>query len=125
MFFSSDLNANTQIDQQVADFGESRFAAEHQDENMTKQPGVSKKKTQHRAMASFPSILSIVSILKNLRWMAPEVFTQCCRYDHKVDVFSFALVLWEVHTAELPFSQLKPAAAAAEMAYKRSECAWH
>jgi serine/threonine-protein kinase TNNI3K len=53
--------------------------------------------------------------------MAPEVFTQSCRYDHKVDVFSFALVLWEIHTAELPFSQLKPAAAAAEMAYKRSE----
>ena len=52
--------------------------------------------------------------------MAPEVFTQSCRYDHKVDVFSFALVLWEIHTAELPFSHLKPAAAAAEMAYKRS-----
>ena len=52
--------------------------------------------------------------------MAPEVFTQSCRYDHKVDMFSYALVLWEIHTAELPFSQLKPAAAAAEMAYKCS-----
>ncbi|EPB69732.1 ankyrin repeat protein, partial [Ancylostoma ceylanicum] len=31
----------------------------------------------------------------------------------------FALVVWEVHSAELPFSHLKPAAAAAEMAYKR------
>ncbi|KAL3111592.1 hypothetical protein niasHT_019939 [Heterodera trifolii] len=81
----------------VADFGESRFAGSHdkRDDNMTKQPG-------------------------NLRWMAPEVFTQSCRYDHKVDVFSYALVLWEIHAAELPFSQLKPAAAAAEMAYKRS-----
>nr|CAD2194170.1 unnamed protein product [Meloidogyne enterolobii] len=79
----------------VADFGESRFAAEHHEDSMTKQPG-------------------------NLRWMAPEVFTQSCRYDHKVDVFSFALVLWEIHTAELPFSHLKPAAAAAEMAYKRN-----
>uniref|UniRef100_A0A915EIG8 Protein kinase domain-containing protein n=1 Tax=Ditylenchus dipsaci TaxID=166011 RepID=A0A915EIG8_9BILA len=80
----------------VADFGESRFATEHNEEdNMTKQPG-------------------------NLRWMAPEVFTQCCRYDQKVDVFSFALVVWEIHAAELPFSHLKPAAAAAEMAYKRN-----
>uniref|UniRef100_A0A914D0F4 Protein kinase domain-containing protein n=1 Tax=Acrobeloides nanus TaxID=290746 RepID=A0A914D0F4_9BILA len=79
----------------IADFGESRFVAQHEADNMTKQPG-------------------------NLRWMAPEVFTQSCRYDQKVDVFSFALVVWEIHTAELPFSHLKPAAAAAEMAYKRS-----
>uniref|UniRef100_A0A914GWG7 Protein kinase domain-containing protein n=1 Tax=Globodera rostochiensis TaxID=31243 RepID=A0A914GWG7_GLORO len=81
----------------VADFGESRFAGSHdkREDNMTKQPG-------------------------NLRWMAPEVFTQSCRYDHKVDVFSYALVLWEIHAAELPFSQLKPAAAAAKMAYERN-----
>ncbi|KAI6241706.1 Serine/threonine-protein kinase TNNI3K [Aphelenchoides fujianensis] len=79
----------------VADFGESRFMSEHEEDNMTKQPG-------------------------NLRWMAPEVFTQCCRYDEKVDVFSYALVIWEIHTAELPFPHLKPAAAAAEMAYKRN-----
>nr|CDJ86025.1 Ankyrin and Tyrosine protein kinase domain containing protein [Haemonchus contortus] len=79
----------------VADFGESRFMCQTDDDNMTKQPG-------------------------NLRWMAPEVFSQSGRYDRRVDVFSFALVVWEVHSAELPFSHLKPAAAAAEMAYKRA-----
>lgn len=79
----------------IADFGESRFMTQYEEDNMTKQPG-------------------------NLRWMAPEVFTQSCRYDQKVDVFSYALVVWEIHTAELPFSNLKPAAAAAEMAYKKS-----
>ncbi|TKR67069.1 hypothetical protein L596_023276 [Steinernema carpocapsae] len=79
----------------VADFGESRFITQRDNDNMTKQPG-------------------------NLRWMAPEVFTQCGRYDRKVDVFSYALVVWEVHTCELPFGNLKPAAAAAEMAYKRA-----
>ncbi|VDM84422.1 unnamed protein product [Strongylus vulgaris] len=78
----------------VADFGESRFMCQTEEENMTKQPG-------------------------NLRWMAPEVFSQSGRYDRRVDVFSFALVVWEVHSGELPFSHLKPAAAAAEMAYKR------
>ncbi|EFO20785.2 TKL/MLK/HH498 protein kinase [Loa loa] len=78
----------------VADFGESRFMAQYDDENMTKQPG-------------------------NLRWMAPEIFTQCGRYDRKADVFSYALCIWELHAAELPFAHLKPAAAAAEMAYKR------
>lgn len=71
--------------------------------------------------------------------MAPEVFTQCTRYSTKADVFSYALVVWEVHAGELPFAHLKPgsarmctffktklicgsylAAAAAEMAYKNS-----
>lgn len=79
----------------VADFGESRFMTQRDDDNMTKQPG-------------------------NLRWMAPEVFTQCGRYDRKADVFSYALCIWEIHAAELPFAHLKPAAAAAEMAYKRA-----
>merc|ERR1712106_1320017 len=59
------------------------------EENMTKQPG-------------------------NLRWMAPEVFTQCTKYSVKADVFSFALCFWELLAGELPFSHLKPAAEAAE-----------
>lgn len=63
--------------------------------------------------------------LKNLRWMAPEVFTQCGRYDRKADVFSYALCVWEIHAAELPFAHLKPAAAAAEMAYKRGDSSSH
>jgi serine/threonine protein kinase len=54
--------------------------------------------------------------------MAPEIFTQCGRYDRKADVFSYALCIWELHAAELPFAHLKPAAAAAEVAYKRGEC---
>ena len=77
----------------VADFGESRFLANLWEENMTKQPG-------------------------NLRWMAPEVFTQCTKYSIKADVFSFALCFWEMLAGELPFSHLKPAAAAADMAYR-------
>ncbi|KAM6166974.1 LOW QUALITY PROTEIN: serine/threonine-protein kinase TNNI3K-like [Erethizon dorsatum] len=76
----------------VADFGESRFLQSLDEDNMTKQPG-------------------------NLRWMAPEVFTQCTRYTVKADVFSYALCLWELLTGEIPFAPLKPAAAAADMAY--------
>lgn len=79
----------------VADFGESRLLRNLDEDNMTKQPG-------------------------NLRWMAPEVFTQCTRYSTKADVFSYALLVWEIHAGELPFSHLKPAAAAAEIAYKNS-----
>ncbi|XP_029684460.1 serine/threonine-protein kinase TNNI3K isoform X1 [Takifugu rubripes] len=76
----------------VADFGESRFLQSVDEDNMTKQPG-------------------------NLRWMAPEVFTQCTRYSVKADMFSYALCLWELFTGEIPFAHLKPAAAAADMAY--------
>uniref|UniRef100_G3VUG8 Serine/threonine-protein kinase TNNI3K n=1 Tax=Sarcophilus harrisii TaxID=9305 RepID=G3VUG8_SARHA len=54
---------------------------------------------------------------QNLRWMAPEIFTQCTRYTIKADVFSYALCLWELLTGEIPFAHLKPAAAAADMAY--------
>uniref|UniRef100_A0A7M4F4B4 Serine/threonine-protein kinase TNNI3K n=1 Tax=Crocodylus porosus TaxID=8502 RepID=A0A7M4F4B4_CROPO len=71
---------------------ESRFLQSLDEDNMTKQPG-------------------------NLRWMAPEVFTQCTRYTIKADVFSYALCLWELLTGEIPFAHLKPAAAAADMAY--------
>ncbi|VTJ55458.1 Hypothetical predicted protein [Marmota monax] len=67
----------------VADFGESRFLQSVDEDNMTKQPG-------------------------NLRWMAPEVFTQCTRYTIKADVFSYALCLWELLTGEIPFTHLKP-----------------
>ncbi|KAH3794040.1 serine/threonine-protein kinase TNNI3K-like [Dreissena polymorpha] len=78
----------------VADFGESQFLRTLED-NMTKQPG-------------------------NLRWMAPEIFTQCTKYSIKADVFSFSLCLWELLAGELPFAHLKPAAAAAEMAYHQT-----
>ena len=56
----------------------------------------------------------------NLRWMAPEVFTQCTQYSVKADVFTFALCFWELLAGELPFSNLKPASAAADMAYRHA-----
>ncbi|KAL8123836.1 serine/threonine-protein kinase STY13-like [Apium graveolens] len=42
------------------------------------------------------------------RWMAPEMFEVAGernqkRYDHKVDVYSFSLVLWELLTNKIPF----------------------
>ncbi len=36
-------------------------------------------------------------------------------------MFSYALVVWEIFAAELPFAHLKPDAAAAEMAFKKRE----
>lgn len=44
------------------------------------------------------------------RWMAPEVFSEDPipfgvkkHYNHKVDVYSFAIVLWELVTNKVPF----------------------
>ncbi|KAI3502806.1 hypothetical protein L1887_31132 [Cichorium endivia] len=45
------------------------------------------------------------------RWMAPEVIEHK-PYDHKADVFSFGIVLWELLTGEVPYSYLTPLQAA-------------
>lgn len=45
------------------------------------------------------------------RWMAPEVIEHK-PYDHKADVFSFGIVLWELLTGEVPYSCLTPLQAA-------------
>ncbi|CAH8348139.1 unnamed protein product [Eruca vesicaria subsp. sativa] len=38
------------------------------------------------------------------RWMAPELFSYEAKdYDHKVDVYSFAIVFWELLTNKTPF----------------------
>uniref|UniRef100_A0A8C4ENH1 Serine/threonine-protein kinase TNNI3K n=1 Tax=Dicentrarchus labrax TaxID=13489 RepID=A0A8C4ENH1_DICLA len=90
-----DLNSGCTLFDHCMSFpssAESRFLQSMDEDNMTKQPG-------------------------NLRWMAPEVFTQCTRYSVKADMFSYALCLWELLTGEIPFAHLKPAAAAADMAY--------
>lgn len=40
-------------------------------------------------------------------WMAPEVFAGTC-YDEKVDVYSFAMVLFEIICREVPFEEQAP-----------------
>uniref|UniRef100_A0A0E0KX37 Protein kinase domain-containing protein n=1 Tax=Oryza punctata TaxID=4537 RepID=A0A0E0KX37_ORYPU len=45
------------------------------------------------------------------RWMAPEVINHK-PYDHKADVFSFAIVLWELVTSKIPYENLTPLQAA-------------
>lgn len=42
-------------------------------------------------------------------WMAPEVFTGT-RYDEKVDVYSYAMILFEIICREIPFEEEEPAA---------------
>jgi serine/threonine protein kinase len=46
------------------------------------------------------------------RWMAPEVIRHT-RYDHRVDVYSFGIVAWEMLSGQLPYGELSPIQAAA------------
>ncbi|XP_047049812.1 serine/threonine-protein kinase STY46-like [Lolium rigidum] len=45
------------------------------------------------------------------RWMAPEIINHK-PYDHKADVFSFAIVLWELMTSKVPYDDMMPLQAA-------------
>ncbi|PKI76068.1 hypothetical protein CRG98_003540 [Punica granatum] len=45
------------------------------------------------------------------RWMAPEVINHQ-PYDQKADVFSFAIVIWELFTAKVPYGNMTPLQAA-------------
>ncbi|KAA8537466.1 hypothetical protein F0562_027074 [Nyssa sinensis] len=51
------------------------------------------------------------------RWMAPEVIDHK-PYDHKVDVFSFGIVLWELLTGKIPYENLSPLQAAVGVVQK-------
>ncbi|RWW22747.1 hypothetical protein GW17_00013037 [Ensete ventricosum] len=77
--------------------------------------------TSRCIVIKFSSFCSLVSIIFNAqlivhltgtyRWMAPEVIAHW-PYDHKADVFSFGVVLWELLTSKLPYSNLTPLQAA-------------
>ncbi|KAG5547591.1 hypothetical protein RHGRI_013330 [Rhododendron griersonianum] len=45
------------------------------------------------------------------RWMAPEVIEHKS-YDHKADIFSFGIVMWELLTGKIPYEYLTPLQAA-------------
>ncbi|KAI9200732.1 hypothetical protein LWI28_012444 [Acer negundo] len=51
------------------------------------------------------------------RWMAPEVIEHK-PYDHKADVFSFGILLWELLTGQLPYEDLTPLQAAVGVVQK-------
>lgn len=51
------------------------------------------------------------------RWMAPEVIEHK-PYDHKADVFSFAVMIWELLTGKLPYDYLTPLQAAVGVVQK-------
>jgi serine/threonine-protein kinase TNNI3K len=81
---SANLLINSDQVVKVADFGVARL--ESQNGDMTAETGT-------------------------YRWMAPEVINHK-PYDNKADVFSFAIVLWELATSKVPYDNLTPLQAA-------------
>ncbi|CAH8338582.1 unnamed protein product [Eruca vesicaria subsp. sativa] len=51
------------------------------------------------------------------RWMAPEVIEHK-PYDHKADVFSYGIVLWELLTGKIPYEYMTPLQAAVGVVQK-------
>ncbi|XP_011042828.1 PREDICTED: tyrosine-protein kinase Src42A-like isoform X2 [Populus euphratica] len=81
---TANLLMDTQNVVKVADFGVARF--QNQGGVMTAETGT-------------------------YRWMAPEIINHL-PYDQKADVFSFAIVLWELVTAKVPYDSMTPLQAA-------------
>ncbi|ONM23236.1 Serine/threonine-protein kinase STY46 [Zea mays] len=52
------------------------------------------------------------------RWMAPEVIEHK-PYDHKADVFSFGILMWELLTGKIPYEYLTPLQAAVGVVQKK------
>lgn len=53
------------------------------------------------------------------RWMAPEMIKEK-HHTRKVDVYSFGIVMWEILTALVPFSDMTPEQAAVAVALKNA-----
>lgn len=53
------------------------------------------------------------------RWMAPEMIKEK-NHTRKVDVYSFGIVLWEILTSLVPFSEMTPEQAAIAVALKNA-----
>uniref|UniRef100_A0A7N0T0N7 non-specific serine/threonine protein kinase n=1 Tax=Kalanchoe fedtschenkoi TaxID=63787 RepID=A0A7N0T0N7_KALFE len=70
--------------------------------------GVARVKTQSGVMTAETG---------TYRWMAPEVIEHR-PYDHKADIFSFGIVLWELLTGKLPYEYLTPLQAAVGVVQK-------
>lgn len=76
----------------IADFGTLRFAEI-----------VSLMQTTNGGSKASEPRLEMTGLVGTTRWMAPEVMRGEKIYSSKVDIYSFALILWELIEGKLPF----------------------
>lgn len=60
---------------------------------------------------SFIATAEMTAETGTYRWMSPEVL-QHRYYDHKADIYSFGITMWEVLTGDVPYAGLTPLQAA-------------
>ncbi|KAG7547852.1 Protein kinase-like domain superfamily [Arabidopsis suecica] len=70
-----------------------------------------KRTKEEEALSKKTELEKLLKLHKQDRYMAPEVFRHR-RYDKKVDVFSFAMILYEMLEGEPPFANHEPYEAA-------------
>ncbi|GMF22425.1 unnamed protein product [Phytophthora lilii] len=85
----------------IADFGTLRFS-----EIVSSAAQLQSSQTKTRSSAKTP-VVEMTGLVGTTRWMAPEVMRGERIYTSKVDIYSLALILWELIEGKLPFENTR------------------
>ncbi|KAL3663584.1 hypothetical protein V7S43_011471 [Phytophthora oleae] len=85
----------------IADFGTLRFS-----EIVSSAAQLQSSQTKPRSSAKIP-VVEMTGLVGTTRWMAPEVMRGERIYTSKVDIYSLALILWELIEGKLPFENTR------------------
>ncbi|KAH7469329.1 putative serine/threonine-protein kinase/receptor R818 [Phytophthora ramorum] len=85
----------------IADFGTLRFS-----EIVSSAAQLQSSQTKTRSSAKIP-VVEMTGLVGTTRWMAPEVMRGERIYTSKVDIYSLALILWELIEGKLPFENTR------------------
>ncbi|KAG6611430.1 TKL protein kinase [Phytophthora cinnamomi] len=85
----------------IADFGTLRFS-----EIVSSAAQLQASQTKVRSSAKTP-VVEMTGLVGTTRWMAPEVMRGERIYTSKVDIYSLALILWELIEGKLPFENTR------------------
>jgi serine/threonine protein kinase len=85
----------------IADFGTLRFS-----EIVSSAAQLQSSQTKTRSSAKTP-VVEMTGLVGTTRWMAPEVMRGERIYTSKVDIYSLALILWELTEGKLPFENTR------------------
>ncbi|ETI56225.1 TKL protein kinase [Phytophthora nicotianae CJ01A1] len=85
----------------IADFGTLRFS-----EIVSSAAQLQSSQIKPRSSAKVP-VVEMTGLVGTTRWMAPEVMRGERIYTSKVDIYSLALILWELIEGKLPFENTR------------------
>lgn len=85
----------------IADFGTLRFS-----EIVSSAAQLQASQINLRSSAKVP-VVEMTGLVGTTRWMAPEVMRGERIYTSKVDIYSLALILWELNEGTLPFENTR------------------